>query len=80
LGKVGEPETRIGILADDRERIAADDLCKADEHRVGVLVVVLHDPHRPGPEHLDRAVEQGRPLCQSDTRQRQKFTASPSAA
>ena len=32
-----------------------------------VLVVVLHDPHRPGPEHVDRAVEQG-PLCQSDTR------------
>ena len=59
-------------MADDRERITTDDLGKADERRAGVVVVVLHDPHRPGPQHLDSTIEQ-RPLGQSGTRRRQKL-------
>jgi hypothetical protein len=58
VSEVGEPETKIGVSADDRERIAADHFGKADESGAGVLVVVLHDPHRPGPKDIDRTVEQ----------------------
>jgi hypothetical protein len=67
LGKVGKPETGIGVLADDRERITQTTSAKQTSGAELVLVVVLDDPHRPRPEHLDRAVEQGA-LCQSDTR------------
>jgi hypothetical protein len=45
-------------VPDDRERIAADDLGKADERGPRVIVMVLDDPHRPGPQHVDDAVDQ----------------------
>jgi hypothetical protein len=75
-GEVCEPKTGIRVFADDRKRIPADNFRKADEPRVGVLVMVLHDPHRPGPQHFDRAVEQ-RLLSQSDTWRGQKFYCQP---
>src|SRR5262249_32831254 len=42
------------------ERVAGDDLAKADERRGWVKVAGLHDPHRPTPGNVDRVVEEGR--------------------
>ena len=56
--QVGQPEVRVGISTNDRERVAADDLGEADERRAGVVVVVLHDPHRACPDDFGSTVEQ----------------------
>src|SRR5262245_65774973 len=42
------------------ERVAGDDLAKADERRAWLKVVGLHDPHRPTPGNVDRVVEESR--------------------
>jgi hypothetical protein len=76
VSEVGEPETWIGISADNGERIAADDFGKADESGIGVHVVVLHEPHRPCPEDFDNAVEQCL-LGQSARGDRNSSTVSP---
>ena len=49
LRQVGQPEIGIAAIADNRERIAADDLGKADKRRIAIVVVMLHDPHRARP-------------------------------
>src|SRR5262249_46296446 len=63
------PSRKLGFekSVDNEERIAANDFGKTHESGIAVHVVVLHDPHRPGPQHLDHAVEQCL-LCQSGAR------------
>src|SRR5215468_8697118 len=46
--------------ADQIERVASDDLAKADERRTRLQVVGFHDPHRPAPGNVDRVVEESR--------------------
>src|SRR5215468_12629565 len=48
------------IPAHQIERVAGDDLAKADERRAWLKVVGLHDPHRPAPGNVDRVVEESR--------------------
>src|SRR5215813_10534600 len=42
------------------ERVACDDLAKADERRAWLQVLGLHDPHRPTPGDVDRVSEESR--------------------
>src|SRR5215813_9050149 len=42
------------------ERVAGDDLAKADERRAWLKVVGLHDPHRPTPGNVDRVIKESR--------------------
>src|SRR5215831_17063672 len=48
------------MSADQIERVACDDLAKADERRGWLQVAGLHDPHRPTPGNVDRVVEESR--------------------
>src|SRR5688572_4014042 len=58
--QIGEPECRRISLAHQKERIARRHLAKADHRRIRVLVLSLHDAHRPTPGDIDRPVEQTR--------------------
>jgi hypothetical protein len=55
MTKLDEAELLVGLVADQRKRVAADHLGEFDERRIRVLVVVLHDPDRPHPQHVDFA-------------------------
>ena len=58
--EVGEGEIGARLAADQQERVAGHRLAKADEIAIGPAVIDLHDPHRPAPGDVDRAVEQAR--------------------
>src|SRR6516225_6606325 len=56
------PKLKLGTMvsAHQIERVAGDDLAKADERRAWLKVMGLHDPHRPTPGNIDRASEESR--------------------
>ena len=55
MAELDEAEFRVGFVPDQRKRIAADHLGEFDERRIRVLVMVLHDPDRAHPQHVDLA-------------------------
>jgi hypothetical protein len=50
VSEVSEPETWIGISADNGERVGADDLAKQTRAEIGVHVVMIYDLHPPRPQ------------------------------
>jgi hypothetical protein len=57
---VREPEGGSINLADQKERVACNDLAKTDQRRGRIEVARFHHPHRSAPRQVDRAVEQTR--------------------
>jgi hypothetical protein len=77
--QIRQPETGLFGSADQKERVAGDDLAKAAQRGVRLAVARLHHPHRAAPGQIDGPVEQ-RGYRVAGNRGVDKFYVDPFAA